>query len=213
MDLTAGSHQLGRSCGQSSRLTLMCLAAYFDFVALHDLLYCIPDVAHPDVDTCFLRLSERCNQNLGSDSSFTRTPVFVASFTASNSRSHVGSKFMVKAESTIRPLTWTPKSTFITSPFCSTIIRSAFPYRRQGELALDIPSIWRIMGRHLIHAQPRRKAYTTLQTTLFDQTPRPVLDELRNFSHCHARFYRLAGVFANLTVNLGRTTDVLVVGS
>lgn len=50
----------------------------------------------------------------------TRTPVSVASRTACNSFSYVGSHIMVNAESTIRPLTCTPKSTLSTSLCCKT---------------------------------------------------------------------------------------------
>lgn len=47
-------------------------------------------------------------------------PVSVAALTPSSSLSYVWSNVIVKAESKMRPFTWTPKSTFITSPCCRT---------------------------------------------------------------------------------------------
>jgi hypothetical protein len=52
----------------------------------------------------------------------TRIPVLVASLTDSSNRSHVCSKLIVNAESTILPFTWTPKSTFMTSDAFRTVL-------------------------------------------------------------------------------------------
>jgi hypothetical protein len=67
------------------------------------------------------RIPEECQRGKYTQANqLTLTPVSVASRTASNSFSYVGSQIMVNAESTIRPLTCTPKSTLSTSLCCRT---------------------------------------------------------------------------------------------
>ena len=117
IDFTLMNHRNG-SCRTYRKLTLMRFAGDLHLIAFHDLLNGISNVAHSHVDTCFLITYQMREVSRASvKRELTRTPVFVASLTASKRRSHVGSKFMVNAESTMRPFTWTPKSTFITSPF------------------------------------------------------------------------------------------------
>lgn len=76
----------------------MCLSSHLHFITLHDLLNGISNVAHPHIDAG--SLLEQSYQ-----AALTCTPALVASLTASSNLSHVGSKFMVNAESHMRPFT------------------------------------------------------------------------------------------------------------
>jgi hypothetical protein len=144
--------------------------------------------------------------------------VLVASLTAVNKVSHSGSaKFRVKAESTIRPLTCTPKSTFRMSPCFKSIRSNRNVNETAGKqtptvLTLLVSCVRGVMSSYFVHAETGRKPDSALQSTLLDQRSRSVLDHLGDLCHAHSRFDVVSSVQSNLSVYLGGSTDVTVGG-
>lgn len=74
--------------------------------------------------------------------------------------------------------------------------------KEETRLTQCIPRIRRIMRRAIIQTQSRWEAYTRLQSILFHQRPRAILNRVRDLRHRHPRFDMLASIVSYLTVDL-----------
>lgn len=67
------------------------------------------------------------------------------------------------------------------------------------------------MSGDLVDTQPGRKPDTALKSVLLDQTSSSVFDQLSDLRHGHPWFDRLPGVRSDLAMNLGGSTDGVII--
>lgn len=151
------------------------------------------------------------------------TPVLVASLTAFSKGSYRGLNATVNAESTIRP-----GEQVIINPIR---VRDPFQFRarnRNHKLTIDVSSkvqlhdivvlqhglvssVGRPVSGNVVERTTRRESDTGFQSLFFNESAHVVLHHLANAGHAHARLDILLNVLANLSVDLGSPTQVIVV--